>query len=124
MELLFRQVHPDLLDGDVPASSNFRPKKSDESKLSVDRSSITTAAKSFALYIANGRKSVAVYALSVGEFAAETIPCYEDRILESPTEQANPAHAVADFSDHASNQRDKIAKRLKHKAIARGKRYP
>lgn len=123
-ELLFRQVHPDLMDGDVPASSNFKPKKSDNDKLSVDRSSLTTAAKAFELYTSNGLKSVAVYALSVGEFETENISCFEDPVLGSAIAKANPAHSVADFSPHSNSQRDKIAKRLRQKAVARGRLHP
>ena len=123
-ELLFRQIHPDLLDGDVPASSNFKPKPSDENMLSVDRASLTTAAKSFDLYIGNGRKSAAVYALSVGEFATEKISCRENPIPASEAQAENSAHTVADFSNHVRSQQDKIAKRLKQRAIARGRQHP
>ncbi|MBG0794197.1 hypothetical protein IYY11_12565 [Methylocystis sp. H62] len=123
-ELLFRQVHPDLLDGDIPASSNFKPKPSDENMLSVDRSSLATAEEAFDLYISNGRKSIAVYALSVGEFTGEKINCVEDPVEASEKMKANPAHAVADFSTHNVSQQGKIAKRLKQKAVARGKQHP
>jgi hypothetical protein len=123
-ELLFRQIHPDLLDGDVPASSNFKPKASDENKLSVDRSSVTTASKAFHLYCENGNKSAAVYALTAQEFGTENIRCFEDPLLDSQERKANPAHAVADYSNHPKSQHEKVAKRLKQKAIARGRQHP
>lgn len=123
-ELLFRQIHPDLLDGDVPASTNFKPKKSDENKLSADRSSKTTAAQSFELYTSSGLSSIAVYALSVGEFAQERVPCFDDPIEASGELKANPAHSIADFSEHTTSQQDKMAKRLKQKAVLRGKQHP
>ncbi len=123
-ELLFRQIHPALLDGDVPSSSAFKPRKVDESKLSVDRSSLTSAEASFLLFQSNGAKSVAVYALSVGEFEGERIPCFSAPVEVSATQIANPAHCLADFSEHNGSQQDRIAKRLKQKAIARGRQYP
>jgi hypothetical protein len=123
-ELLFRQVHPDLLDGDIPASSNFKPRKSDHDKLSVDRASVTTAQKAFELYTSNGLKSVAVYALTVEEFEAEKIACFEDPVPGSDAVNENPAHSVADFAPHNNSQRDKIARRLRQKAVARGRQHP
>jgi len=123
-ELLFRQVHPDLLDGGIPASSIFKPKKSDHDKLSVDRASLTTAANAFDLYTSNGLKSVAVYALAVEEFEAEKIACFEDPVPGSDFAKANPAHAIADFTPHNSSQRDKIARRLRQKAVDRGRQHP
>lgn len=123
-EVLYRQIHPDLLDGDVPASSNFVPKPSDNNELSVDRSSITTADAAFTLYTSGGYRSVAVYGVTVGEFHGEGIPCREDPVPQTPSTRANPAHAVADFTEHTANQQKKVAKRLKQKAIARGKLYP
>jgi hypothetical protein len=123
-EVLFRQVHPDLMDGEVPASSGFLPTPGDNDELSVDRSSITTAGAAFSLYTSGGRRSAAVFGVTVGEFRAEGIPCRKDPIPQSPTAPANPAHAIADYKQHGSNQQKKIAKRLKQKAVFRGKLHP
>jgi hypothetical protein len=123
-ELLYGQIHPNLLDGDVPASTNFCPKASDNSELSLDRSSITSAAAAFELFNSNGYSSAAVYALTVSEFGEEQIPCREDGIVATATTKANPAHAIADYSSHTNNQQKKTAKRLKRKAVARGKLHP
>jgi hypothetical protein len=68
-EVLFRQVHPDLMDGEVPASSGFLPTPGDNDELSVDRSSITTAGAAFSLYTSGGRRSAAVFGVTVGESA-------------------------------------------------------
>jgi hypothetical protein len=123
-EVLYRQIHPDLLDANVPASSNFKPKASDSNQLSLDRSSLSTPKGAFDLYVDNGKKSAAVFGLSVGEFRIENIECFEDPIPATPTTKANLAHAIADFSPHTKSQHEKIAKRLKQKAIQRGKLYP
>jgi hypothetical protein len=36
----------------------------------------------------------------------------------------NEAHSVADYSQHKANQQKNIAKRLKIKALARGRLHP
>ncbi len=119
-EVLLRQIHPNSMEGDEPASDRFRPSVSDENKLSVDRSSLTTAADAHARYAATGRKSVAVFGVSVAEFATESIPCEEDPIEASATEPENPCHALADYSAHSTSQQKVVAKRLKRLALARG----
>ncbi len=119
-EVLFRQIHPNSMEGDEPGSDRFRPSALDENRLSVDRSALTTAADSHARYVASGRKSVAVFGLSVGEFAGESIPCEEDPIKASETEPENPSHALADYSAHSTSQQKVVAKRLKRLALARG----
>lgn len=123
-ELLFRQVHPNfVVDGQL-SSQPFQPTDKDANKLSVDRSSLTDAASSHALYVANGFASAGVYALSVGEFGKETLPCVSDPLPATEVSQANPAHAVADYSAHSSSKQKTIAKRLKQKAIERGQKHP
>jgi hypothetical protein len=123
-EVLFRQIHPNSMEGDEPASDRFRPSASDENKLSVDRSSLTTAADAHAQYVASGRKSVAVFGVSVGQFAAEDIPCEEDPIKASETEPENLSHALADYSAHSTPHQKVVAKRLKRLALARGCLHP
>ena len=116
-ELLFRQVSPGCVDANgQPSSQSFRPTKKDNYKLSVDRSSLTTAKKSHSLYQKNGYESVAVYGLTVGEFKGEKIPCVKDPIVE------NPAHALADYNGN-KNQHKHKAKRLKDLALKRGELY-
>ena len=118
-ELLFRQIHPDFIEDDgLPSSQPFRPTRKDENKLSVDRSSLTTAERSYLSYTAKKYSSKAVYGLTVGEFDEEKIVCEED-----PSED-NRAHAFADYSDWPTGQQKKKAKRLRTKAIYRGKLYP
>ena len=123
-EILFRQIHPKLLDEGDPDSSNFMPKPSDQNLLSVDRSSITTASDAYNLYIQGGKESAAVYGVSVVEFRNEDVSCFEDPLVATATILANPAHAVADYSKMGSSAQRKTAKKLKLRAIARNKLYP
>ncbi|MBW4090434.1 MAG: hypothetical protein HIU82_04890 [Proteobacteria bacterium] len=123
-EVLFRQIHPNFYDNGYPGSLPFAPSAKDNNKLSVDRSSLTTAAGSHALFTGNGFKSVAVYGVSVAEFGTENIPCYPDPLGAEATLAANPAHAYADFSTFSPTQGKKIAKRLRNNAVKRGRLHP
>lgn len=115
-----RQIHPNSMEGDEPASDRFRPSASDKNKLSVDRSALTSAANAHARYVASGRKSVAVFGVSVGEFDAQNIPFEEDPVAASVTAPMNLSHALADYSAHLTSQQKVVAKRLKRLALARG----
>jgi hypothetical protein len=119
-EILFRQIHPNFLQEGVISSATFLPTANDQGELSVDRSSVTTAAASFNLYVGNGRASVAVCGLTVGEFGKEGLPCHPDPLGATETLKANPAHAYADFNGVGTNQRKKMAQRLRTVAAGRG----
>jgi hypothetical protein len=119
-EVLFRQIHPYFFENGEPTSQAFTPTVKDAGKLSVDRSAITGAKESYELYTTTGRRSAAVYGLSVAEFHSHGIVCHADPIEQSNEMPANPAHAFAGFHAFAVNQQKIKAKRLKHVAIARG----
>jgi hypothetical protein len=119
-EILFRQVHPNLFDGDEPASSAFVPNESDQGQLSVDRSSLTTAQESYELYVGNGLLSGGVYGVTVGEFGAHGLSCRPDPLDAEEGRRPNPAHALVDYSVLGTNQRKKVGKRLKATALSRG----
>jgi hypothetical protein len=123
-EILFRQIHPSFIQDGLISSQPFYPTSKDDDKLSVDRESMTTPAAAFALFIAKGRNSAAVYGLSVGEFGQEKLDCYADPVEASDCTEANPAHAVVDYGAHTTSERKNKAKRLKIKAIARGVLHP
>lgn len=123
-EVLFRQVHPDLMQDGEPASSAFRPKEADENMLSVDRGALTTPQGAFDLFTANGFTSAAVYGVSVGEFETNGIVCEEDPLVVTDQLAANPAHALASFDGHGNNKQKTLAKRIKLAAVARGLLYP
>lgn len=123
-EVMFRQIHPNYLQGGEPTSDRFRPTASDDNLLSVDRSSITSAEMSHALYTGTGKRSAAVFGLSVGEFNDESVTCVEDPIACTPDTPANAAHALADFTAHDLKKQKVVAKRLKSLAIKRGCLHP
>jgi len=119
-EVLFRQVHPAFLEDGHISSSPFSPSNKDRGKLSVDRSALTTAEASFRRFTGNGYQSAFVVGVSVGEFGAERLPCYPDPIEATASQQANPAHAYADYSGTTTNESKRIGKRLRNKALDRG----
>jgi hypothetical protein len=123
-EVLFRQVHPTFYENGVPSSQPFKPTEKDENLLSLDRSSLTSPAASHDAYVASGLMSSAVYGLSVGEFETQSIDCRADPIEAKEGQSKNVAHSVADFSPHKTSQQKNIAKRLKLKAISRGRLHP
>lgn len=116
-ELLFRQIRPDYIDGDVVSSQAFSVMPKDNNKLSVDRSSLTTAKGAYETFVANGCESAAVYGLTVGEFNAEELKCY------SLPETSNPAHSYADFSVKTRSGGNKTSKKLRRIASDRGCLY-
>ena len=119
-ELLFRQIHPKFLQDGEPSSDRFRPSELDQNLMSVDRSALTTAEASHSLYTAGGKKSAAVFGLTVGEFGSESIECLSDPIKAGGDQPENPAHAVADYSKYSTSQQKVIAKKLKRLAVERG----
>lgn len=123
-EVLFRQIHPDLMQDGEPASSAFRPKEADENKLSVDRGALTTPEGAFDLYTGNGFTSAAVYGVSVAEFGTHGIGCEEDPLAATDQLAANPAHALASFDGFGSSKQKTLAKRIKQAAVARGVLHP
>ena len=84
-EILFRQIHPNFLQEGVISSATFLPTAKDQDKLSVDRSSVTTAAASFNLYLGNGFASVAVCGLTVGSSVRKA--CHAILIPLGPAEK-------------------------------------
>ncbi len=123
-EVSFRQIHPSFVFDGQPFSQPFVPTDKDNNKLSVGRSAVTDAARAFALYVNDGNSSVAVYGLVVGEFGQENLRCVPEPLEKTDARSANPAHAYADYSPFGTNQQNNKAKRLKQKAIARGRLYP
>lgn len=123
-EVMFRQIHPNYLQGGEPTSDRFRPTALDNDLLSVDRSSITSAEMAHALCTSTGRRSAAVFGLSVGEFHNESVTCIEDPIACTHDTPANAAHALAEFTVHDQKKQKVIAKRLKSLAIKRGCFHP
>jgi len=129
-EVLYRHIHPDFFQNGEPSDSRFRPSKSDMNFLSVDRSSVHDAATSHYIYTFGGRKSEAMFGVSVSEFQAHNISCAPDptgaqeATDTSKAQLENKAHALADYSAHSEGEQKVIGKKLKRLAVARGKLYP
>jgi hypothetical protein len=119
-EVLLRQIHPTFFENGEPSSDRFRPSQLDKNLLSLDRNSMVSPAQSHANYEGAGRKSAAVFGVTVGEFMIENIDCLHDPLDSTPVQAANPAHASANYERHDLKQQKLIAKRLKRVAIARG----
>lgn len=60
-EVQFRQINPSWLEDDGPSRLAFLPTKKDDGKLSLDRSSTTTAKDAFEDFKALGLNSSGVY---------------------------------------------------------------
>jgi hypothetical protein len=116
-EHLFRQIHPKppfIQDGRV-SSVAFRPTEKDQGRLSVARSSKTTAEDSYRTYVAQGFTSAGVMAVSVHECHSIDLTAYDDPLPN------NPAHAFIDFSKCSSKKEcEKNAKILSERARKRG----
>jgi hypothetical protein len=123
-EVLFRQIHPNCIHNGEPASDRFKPQPNDAGLMSVDRSSLTDAASSHALYTNTGKQSVAVYGVTTAEFGSESIGCRADPLVGTAAAPANHAHALADYTPHEEKKWKLISKRLTQKAKARGQLYP
>jgi len=123
-EVLFRQIHPTYYQNGVPSKSRFMPQPNDNGFMSVDRGKLTTAAASHAAYLAAGKQSAAVFGISVGEFASETLPCAEDPVEATDEKPANPAHALVDYTSFDEKTRRLISIRLWAKATSRGQLHP
>jgi hypothetical protein len=117
-ELLFRQVHPLWCSDGVPSSQAFGPTKKDEGKLSITRSSLTTAMDAYINYTTvQGLASAGVWGITVGEAAAVELKCFDD------PQPDIPAHGYVDFGDLPRRQAQRKAQVLVAKARSRGCLY-
>ncbi len=117
-ELLFRQVRSEWIQEGRPSSCAFEPNSGDDGLLSSDRGSITTAREAFDAYIALGRQTGGVFAVTVGEYASNGIVAYSDPLED------NNAHAICDFSPFPKNGWKKISRKLRSIAGDRRCQYP
>lgn len=91
-EILYRQVHPNLVAEGRPSSRAFQPNSGDDGHLSTDRGSVCSARQAYERYLARMRKSAGSWGCTVGEFGAVSLQCYQDPLEE------NDAHALVDYS--------------------------
>lgn len=122
--LVFRQVHPNHVDGAMPNSVAFSPTPKDDDKLSVDDSAQVTAEGCWKHFTEKlGFKSVGTWAVSAGEIhGAGDLDLRKDPVVDAQdATKSNPAHCVIDFSRLTSKgQRKKKAQTLAIKASERG----
>jgi len=77
-----------------------------------------TAREAFEAYLASGRNSGGVWAVSVGEYAAASIDAYSDPLPE------NTAHALIDYSPYTEKEWRRLSKQFRAHAEKRGRLYP
>lgn len=117
--LLFRQAHPNFIEAGELTSQAFTPFPRDDGHLSVDDGDQVNAEASFQRYTEEEKlQSAGVWAVTASE--AEDI---DTPAASSPVE-GNPAHAHLDFTNIAIKKHRKFAKKLKIKAIQRGRLHP
>ena len=117
-ELLLRQVIDVWIQEGRPTARAFRPNSNDGGQLSCDRSTVVTPRQAFEAYIAQGRPSAGVWAISVGEFAAVLLQSYSDPLPE------NAAHALVDYSAHEERDWRRLSKKVYRHAVVRARMYP
>ena len=122
--LVFRQVHPNHVDGTRPNSVAFSPMPKDEDKLSVDDSEQVTAEGCWKHFTERlGFSSAGTWAVSAGEIVdVGDLDLRKDPVVDvNDSTKNNPAHCVIDFARLTSKgQRKKRAQTLAIKASERG----
>lgn len=124
-EMLWRNVHPGFWDqvNNQPSSQAFRPTPKDGSKLSVARSRVVTADEHFHEFTVTLRlMSSGVWGVTVQEALGESLGLDHD---ESRLAEPHPkGHTSVLFGDHSRSQWERIARRLRGKAMNRGRHAP
>mgnify|MGYP003381897935 CR=1 FL=1 len=129
-ELLWRQVHPQRINGGVISSEAFEPGRSDAKQLSCSRESKVSAREAFEHYtLTLEGKSAGVAAVSVEDVGSGApIPGNESEVasLRAVDDTASgvvdlpPGHAYIDFRPLGSARATKKAKQLAFLAHQRG----
>jgi hypothetical protein len=116
--LLWRQAHPNFMDGKRPTSQVFFPFPKDNGKLSVYDGDQVNAEDSYKHYTeVLKNESASVWAVIKSEADSHGVPASSDPLPNFA------AHAKVDFNFKPEKECRKIAKRLKALAIARGCQY-
>ncbi|WP_299343142.1 hypothetical protein [uncultured Pseudoxanthomonas sp.] len=115
-EVLLRQVHPQWFQEKRLYSAAFRPTPKDQGELSVHSKALIEPEPCFDEYVEKyGKdKSAGVWGLSVADLNAQFIKAYRDPI------DGDEPHCVADFNPHTKSQWEKLSKKLRAAADARG----
>ncbi len=115
--LMHRQINPSpqWIQNGVPSSLAFRPSSKDGDCLSVDNGNIHTAQQAYLCFTSQGYSSAGTWSLTVGECHAAGVSVHASPVL------SNQAHCCIDFAGKGAKS---VAKKLKRKAVARGRQYP
>jgi len=115
--LMLRQIHPSFIKQGQITSQAFRPTIKDNKRLSVYDNDKISAEKAYEHYTKMLlKRSVGVMAVSVKECNDLSLP-----VLSDPA--PFPEHALIDFSDYSYPQSEKLAKKLRQKAVERNWLY-
>ena len=119
-ETLHRQVHPSWLVEGHPSSQAFTPTPKDAGQLSVSRHKLADAQESYKRHAARGLETVGTWSLELSEVASVELSACEDPIVDDDPAVADDAHAFVDFRAISRSKAEKVGKRLKAFAVARG----
>ena len=112
--LLYRQVHPNFIDGDEATSLTFLPSRRHQYLLSVYDGDQIDPESSWNHYSSKlGLVSVGVLGVSVAE-------CNDLQLPTHPDPAPFPEHAVIDFNGLSNSKRERKADKLKAAANKRG----
>lgn len=115
--LLLRQVHPTFIQQGRVTSQAFRPTPKDKNRLSAYDGDLIQPEPAWHHYTTTlGYASVGVMAVSVAECTSLSLPT-------SPDPEPFPEHAFIDFAAVDKGAFEKLSKRLKAHAEARGWLY-
>ncbi|HYY30319.1 MAG TPA: hypothetical protein VE860_20415, partial [Chthoniobacterales bacterium] len=101
-EVLYRQVHPNFLDGNHAQSPAFNPTPKDEGELSIDLSSLISAKDAYLLFTGKGYSSVGVWPIVMSKCSGANTSAYH---------KPSPGHKSHGFVDFRGKDR-KECKRI------------
>ena len=118
-ELLYRQITEHCWDAQnsKPASHAFGPSSIDKGKASYARSSIVSAAESYAWHNEHASPSRAVMAVSAQEVMDQQTRSVDDHACPG---DHSPGHCYVDFRHMAKKEERKVRGMLLAHALARG----
>ncbi len=111
--LLHRQVHPSWVQGDRVTSQTFKPTPKDKQKLSMYNGQMIEAPAAWRHFTSEGHASAGVLSVTHGECRGHALKVDVDG---TPF----PEHVSVDFGGFSGNQTEKVAKKLRTQALARG----
>lgn len=124
-DLVWRSVHPAWFVNGRLSSQAFRPTPKDQLMLSGASSRSVTAEEHFTEYTEDfGLESCGVWAISVGEAAAEGLPCWADEGTPQAPLPCPRGHVSIDFRGKTGAELRRVGQRLRTFAEVRGRIHP